>query len=369
MEYVRYDRKYVRYDRKYVRYDRKYVRYDRKYVRYDRKYVRYDRKYVRYDRKYVRYDMKYVRYDRDMNANSLVIVFKIPGWSDASILSQCLVYLDGQTLASCHSVQYTWMVRRYHPVTVFSIPGWSNAKNLVTVFNISIMDTADYQRSRINFSVTTNIKFIVGVANKSSSPYNDTRHDIDIQESHDDPLDVIIINWIFIAFSCVVLVIGLLGNCLVWFAVWRNPRMRSATNIFLVNLAVADFLVILICLPPTVAEDITGNWYLGREMCKIVKCLQVSGVVFGQLNCLQVSGVVFGQLNCLQVSGVVFRQLNCLQVSGVVFRQLNVCRDSNKRWRFGCKPDLQAVQIPEGLATYFCLHGHGILTSPYRDLK
>ncbi|CAG5135483.1 unnamed protein product, partial [Candidula unifasciata] len=80
---------------------------------------------------------------------------------------------------------------------------------------------------------------------------------------------------LFIILSAIVLVIGLVGNCLVWFAVWRNPRMRSATNIFLVNLAVADFLVILICLPPTMAEDITGIWYLGKEMCKIVKCLQV----------------------------------------------------------------------------------------------
>lgn len=81
--------------------------------------------------------------------------------------------------------------------------------------------------------------------------------------------------WLFVILSVVVLVIGLVGNCLVWFAVWRNPRMRSATNIFLVNLAVADFLVILICLPPTMAEDVTGIWYLGKEMCKIVKCLQV----------------------------------------------------------------------------------------------
>ncbi|XP_012938336.1 orexin receptor type 2 [Aplysia californica] len=82
------------------------------------------------------------------------------------------------------------------------------------------------------------------------------------------------IHWIFIILSAAVLVVGLMGNALVWFAVWRNPRMRSATNIFLVNLAVADFLVILICLPPTMTEDITGIWYLGPEMCKLVKCLQ-----------------------------------------------------------------------------------------------
>lgn len=126
--------------------------------------------------------------------------------------------------------------------------------------------------------LSTNIKFIVSASNHSSA--NDTLSGNTteglLDALQEDPLDVIIVNWLFILFSAVVLVIGLLGNCLVWFAVWRNPRMRSATNIFLVNLAVADFLVILICLPPTVAEDITGVWYLGQEMCKIVKCLQVS---------------------------------------------------------------------------------------------
>ncbi|XP_055884488.1 orexin/Hypocretin receptor type 1-like isoform X2 [Biomphalaria glabrata] len=133
--------------------------------------------------------------------------------------------------------------------------------------------------------LSTNIKFIVSASNHSSA--NDTLSGNTteglLDALQEDPLDVIIVNWLFILFSAVVLVIGLLGNCLVWFAVWRNPRMRSATNIFLVNLAVADFLVILICLPPTVAEDITGVWYLGQEMCKIVKCLQKISVLVSVL--------------------------------------------------------------------------------------
>ncbi|XP_059176057.1 orexin receptor type 2-like, partial [Physella acuta] len=93
----------------------------------------------------------------------------------------------------------------------------------------------------------------------------------------------IFIQGLFILLSAIVLVIGLVGNCLVCFAVWRNPRMRSATNIFLVNLAVADFLVILICLPPTITEDITQNWYLGKEMCKVVKCLQKISILVSVL--------------------------------------------------------------------------------------
>ena len=51
--------------------------------------------------------------------------------------------------------------------------------------------------------------------------------------------------------------------------------MRTVTNYFIVNLALADFMVCLICLPPTVIGDVTETWYMGNVMCKIVQYLQV----------------------------------------------------------------------------------------------
>lgn len=65
------------------------------------------------------------------------------------------------------------------------------------------------------------------------------------------------------------------GNALVCMAVYTNYTMRTVTNIFIVNLAVADFLVILFCLPPTVVWDVTETWFLGKTMCKIVMYFQV----------------------------------------------------------------------------------------------
>ena len=82
--------------------------------------------------------------------------------------------------------------------------------------------------------------------------------------------------WGLIAFYIVVFIVGLVGNFLVCLAVWRNHHMRTVTNYFIVNLAVADFLVILICLPPTVLGDVTETWFMGKVMCKIIKYLQVS---------------------------------------------------------------------------------------------
>ena len=85
--------------------------------------------------------------------------------------------------------------------------------------------------------------------------------------------------WILIVMYFYVFVMGLVGNFFVCFAVVRNRHMRTITNYFIVNLAAADFLVILICLPPTVLEDVTETWYMGKIMCKTVKYLQVSQLI------------------------------------------------------------------------------------------
>lgn len=59
------------------------------------------------------------------------------------------------------------------------------------------------------------------------------------------------------AYSLVFLV-GLFGNLLVILAVFRGEREMSLciTNIFLVNLAIADLLVITTCLPLTLITNL-----------------------------------------------------------------------------------------------------------------
>ncbi len=82
--------------------------------------------------------------------------------------------------------------------------------------------------------------------------------------------------WGLLYAYAVVFVIGLVGNFLVCFAVWQNRSMRTVTNYFIVNLAVADLLVLLICMPPTVLEDVMETWFFGNATCKIIKYFQVS---------------------------------------------------------------------------------------------
>lgn len=68
----------------------------------------------------------------------------------------------------------------------------------------------------------------------------------------------------------VLLVVGVAGNILVPIVIAHSKDLRNSTNVFLVNLALADLLVILICLPTGYVElhSSPGVWYLGKTMCK-----------------------------------------------------------------------------------------------------
>ncbi len=44
---------------------------------------------------------------------------------------------------------------------------------------------------------------------------------------------------------------------------------------FIMNLAAADLLVLVFCLPATVIQDVTKTWFFGLILCKFVNYIQV----------------------------------------------------------------------------------------------
>ncbi|KAK0077087.1 hypothetical protein PV325_004475 [Microctonus aethiopoides] len=55
-----------------------------------------------------------------------------------------------------------------------------------------------------------------------------------------------------------VMVLGIIGNLMVPLVVLRGKDMRNSTNIFLVNLSIADLCVLLICAPTVLVEVNSG---------------------------------------------------------------------------------------------------------------
>ncbi|XP_076372829.1 growth hormone secretagogue receptor type 1-like [Tachypleus tridentatus] len=76
----------------------------------------------------------------------------------------------------------------------------------------------------------------------------------------------------------IILAVGATGNILIPIVVCRTKELRNSTNIFLMNLSVADLLVLLVCTPPILIELHTKPevWLLGENMCKIVPFVELS---------------------------------------------------------------------------------------------
>ena len=67
----------------------------------------------------------------------------------------------------------------------------------------------------------------------------------------------------------IIFISGTVGNILVVAAVSLERSMHTSTNLFLVNLAIADLMVILIALPTALTEVFAEDeWYFGNTMCK-----------------------------------------------------------------------------------------------------
>lgn len=72
----------------------------------------------------------------------------------------------------------------------------------------------------------------------------------------------------------IVFLLALLGNISVIIVVAKDKSLHTATNLFLVNMAIADTLMAIFCLPITLLSNIYTGWQFGAIMCKAVPYLQ-----------------------------------------------------------------------------------------------
>ncbi|XP_070317503.1 mu-type opioid receptor isoform X2 [Odocoileus virginianus] len=74
---------------------------------------------------------------------------------------------------------------------------------------------------------------------------------------------------IIMALYSIVCVVGLFGNFLVMYVIVRYTKMKTATNIYIFNLALADALATS-TLPFQSVNYLMGTWPFGTILCKIV---------------------------------------------------------------------------------------------------
>lgn len=72
----------------------------------------------------------------------------------------------------------------------------------------------------------------------------------------------------------VILMLSVAGNALVILTLVQNRRMRTVTNVFLLNLAVSDLLLGVLCMPITLIGALLRDFVFGGVMCKLMPYLQ-----------------------------------------------------------------------------------------------
>ncbi|XP_076390792.1 allatostatin A receptor 1 isoform X2 [Megachile rotundata] len=113
--------------------------------------------------------------------------------------------------------------------------------------------------------------FIANLSNTSRPMYNEME-EIDEFDFDRQQVEQIVEIVVPICFGMIGIV-GLIGNFLVVIVVAANPGMRSTTNILIINLAVADLLFVIFCIPFTTTDFVLPYWPFGNVWCKIVQYL------------------------------------------------------------------------------------------------
>ncbi|XP_068630674.1 neuropeptide FF receptor 2-like [Battus philenor] len=79
---------------------------------------------------------------------------------------------------------------------------------------------------------------------------------------------------VLIALYVPIILLSLIANILLIVVAVKCNYTKNVTNIFLVNLSVADLLVTGICMPIQLSKAITLVWFYGETVCKIANYIQ-----------------------------------------------------------------------------------------------
>ncbi|XP_038674278.1 endothelin receptor type B-like isoform X1 [Scyliorhinus canicula] len=78
--------------------------------------------------------------------------------------------------------------------------------------------------------------------------------------------------------SCLVFVVGIIGNSTLLRIIYKNKFMRNGPNILIASLALGDLLHIIIDIPITVYKLHAEDWPFGVEICKLMPFMQKASV-------------------------------------------------------------------------------------------
>lgn len=126
----------------------------------------------------------------------------------------------------------------------------------------------------MNLTVNASVRMIIEASRGIQDP-NVLLEKFSQNRKVDDPTRALLLT-----FYGILVVIGAVGNALVVISVVRKPVMRTARNMFIVNLAVSDALVCCVGTPLTLMELLTKHWPLPDwpSLCKACGAIQAISI-------------------------------------------------------------------------------------------
>ncbi|XP_030370873.1 allatostatin-A receptor isoform X2 [Scaptodrosophila lebanonensis] len=145
-------------------------------------------------------------------------------------------------------------------MTTLPVEGWTDQSmtTLSGFFNVSSPLNATFPAA-----VSINLTDLASTDNNNTSA---------LSSEDDDRIEAVVRVLVPICFG-IIAVTGFFGNLLVILVVLLNKNMHSTTNLLIVNLAVADLLFVIFCVPFTAVDYVMQYWPFGRLWCRTVQYL------------------------------------------------------------------------------------------------
>ncbi|CAH1368909.1 hypothetical protein MTP99_010414 [Tenebrio molitor] len=128
----------------------------------------------------------------------------------------------------------------------------------------------EFDENGANFTMEDLMSTDIFLTTNATNLQNET----DFYPEEDYIYDKIYIRVIFMSVYTIVFCLCFFGNLLVILVVTLSRRLRSITNFFLANLAVADFCVAIFCVYQNLLIYIVDSWMLGEFLCKMYLFIQ-----------------------------------------------------------------------------------------------
>ncbi len=95
---------------------------------------------------------------------------------------------------------------------------------------------------------------------------------------------------LYITTYSLISVVAIGGNLVILYLILRLPSMRTVTNLFILNLALGDLLMSVLCIGPTSASNLLfRSWPFGRVLCGLVSYAQAVSVLVSAYSLLLIS--------------------------------------------------------------------------------